>query len=187
MVTVGPFPSQLLWNVDAAQPSVLACQHLTNLLRPVVWSTGSKYEINLKWYFLPWLSRMLDELRASKNEGGAHRWGGHILCTLKFPVLASLILLNSFAPFTAPSRANTYVHRRYLLENLFTQSHKTTKQGKWSRREKMSTLSSTTLSHVFRGVARICSEVRTILQKPLTPSATSPLPHLQCSQRWRLL
>ena len=67
MVTVGPFPSQLLWNVDAAQPSVLACQHLTNLLRPVVWSTGSKYEINLKWYLLPWLSKVLDELRASKK------------------------------------------------------------------------------------------------------------------------
>lgn len=40
----------------------------------------------------------------------------------------------------------------------------------------MSTLSSTTLSHVFRGVARISSEVCTILQKPLTPSATSPSP-----------
>ena len=73
MVTVGPFPSQLLWNVDAAQPSVLACQHLTNLLRPVVWSTGSKNEFNLSRYLLPWLSRMLDELRAPKNKGDAHR------------------------------------------------------------------------------------------------------------------
>ena len=27
MVTVGPFLSQLLWNIDASQPSVLACQH----------------------------------------------------------------------------------------------------------------------------------------------------------------
>ena len=27
MVTVGPFSSQLLWNIDAFQPSVLACQH----------------------------------------------------------------------------------------------------------------------------------------------------------------
>ena len=27
IVTVGPFSSQLLWNIDAFQPSVLACQH----------------------------------------------------------------------------------------------------------------------------------------------------------------
>ena len=73
MVTVGPFPSQLLWNVDAAQPSVLACQHLTNLLRPAVWSTGFKYEFNLLRYLLPWLSRMLDELRSPKDKGGAYR------------------------------------------------------------------------------------------------------------------
>ena len=57
----------------AAQPSVLACQQLTNQLRPVVWGTGSKNEFNLSRYLLPWLSRMLDELRAPKNEGGAHR------------------------------------------------------------------------------------------------------------------
>ena len=73
MITVGPFPSQSVWNVDAAQPSVLACQHLRNLLRPVVWSTGSKYEFNLLRYLLPWLQRMLDELRAPKDKGGAHR------------------------------------------------------------------------------------------------------------------
>ena len=73
MVTVGPFPSQLLWNVDAAQPSVLACQHLTNLLRPVDWSTESNNEFNLSRYLLPWLSRMRDELRAPKNKGDAHR------------------------------------------------------------------------------------------------------------------
>ena len=129
MVTVGPFPSQLLWNVDAAQPSVLACQHLTNLLRPVVWSTGSKYEFNLSRYLLPWLSRMLDELRAPKNEGGAHRWEGHTLGTLKFLVLTfNILFINSFAPFKTPSRANTYIHRRYLiLENLFMQPHQTTK------------------------------------------------------------
>ena len=73
MVTVGPFPSQLPWNVDAAQPSVLACQHLTNLLRPVVRSTWSKYEFSLSRYLLPWLSRMLDELRAPEDKGGTHR------------------------------------------------------------------------------------------------------------------
>ena len=151
MVTVGPFPSQLLWNVNDAQPSVLACQHLTNLLRPVVWSTGSKNEINLKWYLLPWLSRMLDELRAPKNEGGAHRWEGQTLGTLKFLVLASLNPVSFFRSFYSPSRANTYIHRRYLLENVSTQSHKTTKQAKWSRRKQMS--------------------MRTILQMPLTPSA----------------
>ena len=64
MVTVGPFPSQLLWNVDAAQPSVLACQHLTNLLRPGLLRTGSKYEFNLSQYLL---SRILDEVRAPED------------------------------------------------------------------------------------------------------------------------
>ena len=143
MVTVGPFPSQLLWNVDAAQPSVLACQHLTNLLRPVVWSTGSKYEFNLPRYLLPWLSRMLDELRAPKtkvvhiDEKVTHSvdWN---LQSLR------LILFNSFAPFTTPSRANTYINLRYLiLENLFMQPHHTTEKGKYCLREKMSTLGST--------------------------------------------
>ena len=111
MVTVGPFPSQFLWNVDAAQPSVLACQQLTNLLRPVVWSTGSKYEFNLPRYLLPWLSRMLDELRAPKtkvvhiDEKVTH------LVHWNFQSLR-LILFNSFAPFTTPSRANTYIHRQ---------------------------------------------------------------------------
>ena len=42
IVTVGPLPSQLLWNVDAAQPSVLACQHFTNLLRSELRRTGSR-------------------------------------------------------------------------------------------------------------------------------------------------
>ena len=42
IVTVGPLPSQLLWNVDAAQPSVLACQHFTNLLRSKLRKTGSR-------------------------------------------------------------------------------------------------------------------------------------------------
>ena len=42
IVTVGPLPSQLLWNVDAAQPSVLACQHFTNLLHSELRRTGSR-------------------------------------------------------------------------------------------------------------------------------------------------
>ena len=64
MVTVGPFPSQLLWNVDTAQPSVLARQHLTNLLRPGLLRTArSKYEFNLPKYVLSRLPRILDELR----------------------------------------------------------------------------------------------------------------------------
>ena len=67
MVTVGPFPSQLLWNVDATQPSVLACQHLTNLLRSVVLNTGSKYEFNWSEYLLSKLPRILDEVRAAEN------------------------------------------------------------------------------------------------------------------------
>ena len=67
MVTVGPFPSQLLWNVDAAQPSVLACQHLTNLLRPGLRRTGSKYEFNWPRYLLSRLARILDEVRALEN------------------------------------------------------------------------------------------------------------------------
>ena len=128
MVTVGPFPSQLLWNVDDAQPSVLARQHLTNLLRPVVWSTGSKNEFNLSRYLLPWLSRMLDELRAPKNEGGAHRWeASHTLivrsltwCSaLKFLVLASLNPVLFFHSFSATSRQKFYIftlkNRRYLI------------------------------------------------------------------------
>ena len=67
MVTVGPFPSQLLWNVDAAQPSVLACQHLTNLLRPVVWRTESKYEFSCTRYLLSRVLRMVDPARPSKE------------------------------------------------------------------------------------------------------------------------
>ena len=42
IITVGPLPSQLLWNVDAAQPSVLACQHFTNLLHSELRRTGSR-------------------------------------------------------------------------------------------------------------------------------------------------
>ena len=51
-VTVGPFPSQLLWNVDAAQPSVLACQHLTKSVLDALWRTGSKNEISFPKYLL---------------------------------------------------------------------------------------------------------------------------------------
>ena len=42
IVTVGPLSSHFLWNVDAAQPSCLACQHLTNLLPTELMITGSK-------------------------------------------------------------------------------------------------------------------------------------------------
>ena len=52
IVTVGPLPSQLLWNVDAAQPSVLACQHLTKSVRDAVGRTGSKNEISFPKYLL---------------------------------------------------------------------------------------------------------------------------------------
>ena len=67
MVTVGPFSSQLLWNVDATQPSVLACQHLTKTLRPVVLKTGSKNEFNWSEYLLSKLPRILDEVRVAEN------------------------------------------------------------------------------------------------------------------------
>ena len=39
-------------NVDAAQPSVFACQHLTNLLRSLLIRTGSKYENKTFKYWL---------------------------------------------------------------------------------------------------------------------------------------
>ena len=52
IVTVGPLPSQLLWNVDAAQPSVLACQHLAKSVRDVPVRTGSKNEISFPKYLL---------------------------------------------------------------------------------------------------------------------------------------
>ena len=151
MVTVGPFPSQLLWNVDAAQPSVLGCQHLTNLLRPVVWSTGSKYEFNLLLYLLPWLSRMLDEQRAPKDKGGAHRWeSSHTLsavqCTEIFNpcVIESRFILSLIFRYSR-SKIETYIHRRIdeLYTLLFMQPYRTTKQGKLSLRVKTSTLSST--------------------------------------------
>ena len=51
-VTVGPFRSQLLWNVDAAQPSALACQHLTKSLWDALGKTGSKNEISFPKYLL---------------------------------------------------------------------------------------------------------------------------------------
>ena len=51
IVTVGPFPSQLLWNVEAVEPSVLACQHRTN--RPLgLIRTGSKKDNNFPKYWL---------------------------------------------------------------------------------------------------------------------------------------
>ena len=62
MVTVGPLSSQLPWNVDAAQPSSLACQHLTNLLRTELMITGSKNDANFSKY-LPSLPRMVDALK----------------------------------------------------------------------------------------------------------------------------
>ena len=66
IVTVGPLPSQLLWNVDAAQPSVLACQHLTKSVRDAVGRTGSKNEISFPKYLLGFgpLS-IMDALRPS--------------------------------------------------------------------------------------------------------------------------
>ena len=64
IVTVGPLPSQLLWNVDAAQPSVSACQHLTNLLRSLLIRTGSKYENStFKYWLLSRLRSMADKPR----------------------------------------------------------------------------------------------------------------------------
>ena len=39
-------------SVDAAQPSVFACQHLTNLLRSLLIRTGSKYENKTFKYWL---------------------------------------------------------------------------------------------------------------------------------------
>ena len=52
IVTVGPLPSQLLWNFDAAQPSVLACQHLIKSVRDALGGTGSKNEIIFPKYSL---------------------------------------------------------------------------------------------------------------------------------------
>ena len=65
---MGPFPSQLLWKVDAAQPSVFARQHLTNLLRDELRRTGAKNEFNLSTYLMSRLPRILDELRAAKKD-----------------------------------------------------------------------------------------------------------------------
>ena len=67
MVTVGPFPSQLLWNIDAAQPSVLACQHLTKLLLLGLLRTGYKYNFSWSRYLLSSLLRMVDTARPSKE------------------------------------------------------------------------------------------------------------------------
>ena len=66
IVTVGPLPSQLLWNVDAAQPSVLACQHLTKSVRDAVGRTGSKNEISFPKYLLGFRPlSIMDALRPS--------------------------------------------------------------------------------------------------------------------------
>ena len=59
MVTVGPLSSQLPWNVDAAQPSSLACQHLTNLLRTELLITGSKNDLKFSKYLMS-LPRIVD-------------------------------------------------------------------------------------------------------------------------------
>ena len=64
IVTVGPLSSQLPWNVDAAQPSSLACQHLTNLLRTELMITGFKNDANFSKY-LTSLPRMVDALKPS--------------------------------------------------------------------------------------------------------------------------
>ena len=64
---MGPFPSQLLWKVDAAQPSVFARQHLTNLLLDELRRTGAKNKFNLMRYFLSRLPRIFDEVRAAKT------------------------------------------------------------------------------------------------------------------------
>ena len=62
IVTVGPLSSQLPWNVDAAQPSSLACQHLTNLLRTELLITGSKNNVKFSKYLLS-LPRIVDALK----------------------------------------------------------------------------------------------------------------------------
>ena len=68
MTTVGPFSSQLLWKVDAAQPSVFACQHFTNLLRDELRRTGAKNEFNLSMYLISRLPRILDARRPAKKK-----------------------------------------------------------------------------------------------------------------------
>ena len=68
IVTVGPFPSQLLWKVDTDQPSVLARQHRTNLLRDELWRTEPKNEFNLTRYLASRSPRILDEHRAPKTK-----------------------------------------------------------------------------------------------------------------------
>ena len=62
IVTVGPLSSQFPWNVDAAQPSSLACQHLTNLLRTEVLIMGSKNNVKFSKYLLL-LPRIADALK----------------------------------------------------------------------------------------------------------------------------
>ena len=63
IVTVGPFPSQLLWNVVEAHPSVLACQHLQNILRSELWRTGFKWDISFPKYLVrSRLPRIADSL-----------------------------------------------------------------------------------------------------------------------------
>ena len=63
-----PFPSQLLWKVDNAQPSVCARKHLTNLLRDELLRTGAKNEFNLTRYLMSRLPRILDEQRAPRSQ-----------------------------------------------------------------------------------------------------------------------
>ena len=68
IVTVGPLSSQLLWNVDAAHPSCLACQHLTNLLRTELLTTGFKNEVKSSKYLLS-LRRIVDPFKYAERKG----------------------------------------------------------------------------------------------------------------------
>ena len=68
IVTVGPFPLQLLWKVDTAHPSVCAPQHLTNLRRDELRRTGAENEFNLTRDLMSRLPRILDEQRAPSSQ-----------------------------------------------------------------------------------------------------------------------
>ena len=90
-------------------------------------------------------------------------------CVIKSCLILSLLLL------LLHEQIHIYIDGTYSKTFLLNSIKLQNKQNEVDAKQ-MSILSSTTSSHVFRGVARICSEVRTFLQMPLTPSATSPPP-----------
>ena len=101
---MGPFPSQLLWKVDAAQPSVFARQHLTNRLLDELRRTGAKNKFNLMRYFLSRLPRIFDEVRAAKKNIPESRtliqrkWSDDNFHNLLNNVISNILVLDEIDP-----------------------------------------------------------------------------------------